>query len=45
VSDNWGIGLELEYAGSSNKSKATATDPSETISSGYLGMAFSATYN
>ena len=42
VSDNWGIGLNVQYAHSSNKDQGT--DP-PTWGSNWFGVAFSATYN
>jgi opacity protein-like surface antigen len=42
VSDNWGIGLNVQYAHSSNKDKGTNPP---TWGSNWFGVAFSATYN
>lgn len=43
VSDNWGIGLDLQYAHSSNKMKNVTNPP--TWQTNWVGLAFSATYN
>lgn len=42
VSDNWGIGLNLQYAHSSNEDKGTNPP---TWATNWFGVAFSATYN
>ncbi len=42
VSDNWGIGANLQYAHSSNKDKGTNPP---TWGTNWFGVAFSATYN
>jgi hypothetical protein len=43
VSDNWGLGLNLQYAHSSNDDSADAGAP--TWGTNWFGVAFSATYN
>jgi hypothetical protein len=40
VSDNWGLGLNLQYAHASNESKTGVK-----MSTNWAGLAFSATYN
>ena len=42
VSDNWGLGLNLQYAYASNDDKGTNPP---TFTSNWFGVAFSATYN
>ncbi len=42
VSDNWGIGLNVQYAHASNKDKGTNPP---TWATNWFGVAFSATYN
>ncbi len=42
VSDNWGLGLNLQYAHSSNKDQGTNAP---TWGTNWFGVAFSATYN
>ncbi len=42
VSDNWGLGLNVQYAHSSNKDKGTNPP---TWGTNWFGVAFSATYN
>lgn len=42
VSDNWGLGLNLQYAYASNEDKGTNPP---TFTSNWFGVAFSATYN
>ena len=42
VSDNWGIGLNLQFAHSSNEDKGTNPP---TWATNWFGVAFSATYN
>jgi hypothetical protein len=43
VSDNWGLGLNVQYAHSSNKVKDVTDPPS--WGTNWFGVAFSATYN
>jgi len=43
VSDSWGLGLNLQYARSSNKADATSADATWVTNS--FGLVFSATYN
>lgn len=42
VSDNWGLGLNVQYAFASNEDNGTNPP---TFSSNWFGLAFSATYN
>lgn len=43
VSDNWGLGLNLQYAHGSNDTKDV--NPTLTFATNWFGVAFSATYN
>lgn len=45
VSDNWGLGLNVAYAFSSNKDKEEPGVPTATWKSSWFGLALSATFN
>jgi opacity protein-like surface antigen len=47
VSDNWGLGLNVQYIYGTNKDKddVNATFPGATFTSGWFGVALSGTYN